>query len=313
MDLGAVAHLSAIKSSLPFLHFFDGFRTSHEVQKIEELNYDDLAKLIDTEAVEKFRSRALNSEHPVIKGTAQNPDIFFQAREASNKYYDALPAVYDNLKEEKPKNSFTVGIDDDVTGNSLQAVEDIIGEPEGTIWAVGGDGWVYDIGYGGLDHVLASGENINVLVFDTEVYSNTGGQASKATPTAAIAKFAASGKKVKKKDLGMMAMSYGYVYVAQVGMGADKNQFMKAITEAESYDGPSLIIAYAPCINHGIKKGMGKSQENIKAAVESGYWHLYRFNPDLKKEGKNPFILDSKAPVKPFKDFIMGQNRYMLH
>ena len=179
-----------------------------------------------------------------------------------------------------------------------------------SIWAIGGDGWAYDIGYGGLDHVLASGENINVLVFDTEVYSNTGGQASKATPAAAIAKFAASGKRIKKKDLGMMAMSYGYVYVAQVGMGADKAQFMKAIAEAEAYDGPSLIIAYAPCINHGIKKGMGKSQENIKDAVEAGYWHLYRYNPDLKKKGRNPFILDSKEPSKPFKDFIMGQNRY---
>lgn len=179
-----------------------------------------------------------------------------------------------------------------------------------SIWAVGGDGWAYDIGYGGLDHVLASGENINVLVFDTEVYSNTGGQASKATPAAAIAKFAASGKKIKKKDLGMMAMSYGYVYVAQVGMGADKNQFMKAIAEAESYEGPSLIIAYAPCINHGIKEGMGKSQKNIKDAVEAGYWHLYRFHPELKKQGENPFILDSKAPTKSFREFIMGQNRY---
>ncbi len=179
-----------------------------------------------------------------------------------------------------------------------------------SVWAIGGDGWAYDIGYGGLDHVLASGENINVLVFDTEVYSNTGGQASKATPAAVIAKFAASGKKIKKKDLGMMAMSYGYVYVAQVGMGADKNQFIKAVTEAEAYDGPSLIIAYAPCINHGLKKGMGKSQENIKDAVESGYWHLYRYNPELKKQGRNPFIMDSKAPVKPFRDFIMGQNRY---
>ncbi|MGN0659407.1 MAG: pyruvate:ferredoxin (flavodoxin) oxidoreductase [Emergencia sp.] len=179
-----------------------------------------------------------------------------------------------------------------------------------SIWAIGGDGWAYDIGYGGLDHVLASGENINVLVFDTEVYSNTGGQASKATPAAAVAKFAASGKKIKKKDLGMMAMSYGYVYVAQVGMGADKAQFMKAIAEAEAYDGPSLIIAYAPCINHGIRKGMGKSQDNIKEAVESGYWHLYRYNPDLKKKGRNPFTLDSKAPTKPFRDFIMGQNRY---
>ncbi|MCQ4638354.1 pyruvate:ferredoxin (flavodoxin) oxidoreductase [Anaerovorax odorimutans] len=179
-----------------------------------------------------------------------------------------------------------------------------------SIWALGGDGWAYDIGYGGLDHVLASGENINILVFDTEVYSNTGGQASKATPAAAIAKFAASGKRIKKKDLGMMAMSYGYVYVAQVGMGADKNQLMKAMLEAEAYDGPSLIIAYAPCINHGLKKGMGKSQENIKDAVEAGYWHLYRYNPELKAKGKNPFTLDSKEPTTSFRDFIMGQVRY---
>jgi pyruvate-ferredoxin/flavodoxin oxidoreductase len=179
-----------------------------------------------------------------------------------------------------------------------------------SIWALGGDGWAYDIGYGGLDHVLASGENINVLVFDTEVYSNTGGQASKATPEAAIAKFAASGKRIKKKDLGMMAMTYGYVYVAQVGMGADKNQFLKAVTEAEAFDGPSLIICYAPCINHGMRKGMGKSQENIKDAVAAGYWHLYRFNPDLKKEGKNPFTLDSKEPTASFRDYILDQVRY---
>ncbi len=179
-----------------------------------------------------------------------------------------------------------------------------------SIWALGGDGWAYDIGYGGLDHVLASGENINILVFDTEVYSNTGGQASKATPAAAVAKFAASGKRIKKKDLGMMAMAYGYVYVAQVGMGADKNQLIKAMVEAENYNGPSLIIAYAPCINHGMKKGMGKSQENIKDAVESGYWNLYRYNPELKKQGRNPFILDSKEPTASFRDFIMAQTRY---
>ena len=179
-----------------------------------------------------------------------------------------------------------------------------------SIWALGGDGWSYDIGYGGLDHVLASGENINVLVFDTEVYSNTGGQSSKATPAAAIAKFAASGKKTKKKDLGMMAMTYGYVYVAQVGMGADKNQFLKAVTEAEAYDGPSLIICYAPCINHGLKCGMGKTQENTKLAVDCGYWHLYRYNPALKETGANPFHLDSKEPTGNFRDFLMGQVRY---
>ncbi len=179
-----------------------------------------------------------------------------------------------------------------------------------SIWAVGGDGWAYDIGYGGLDHVLASGENINILVFDTEVYSNTGGQASKATPTAAIAKFSAAGKRIKKKNLGKMAMAYGYVYVAQVGMGADKQQLMQAITEAEAYDGPSLIIAYAPCINHGLKKGMGKSQRNIKDAVACGYWNLYRYNPLLKEKGQNPFILDSGEPTESFRDFIMDQVRY---
>ena len=176
-------------------------------------------------------------------------------------------------------------------------------------WIFGGDGWAYDIGYGGLDHVLASGENVNVLVFDTEVYSNTGGQSSKSTPTAAIAKFAASGKKTKKKDLGMMAMSYGYVYVAQVSMGADKNQVLKAISEAESYNGPSLIIAYAPCINHGIKAGMTNSQAEAKKAVDCGYWSLYRYNPSLKGI-KNPFTLDSKEPKGDFREFLMGEVRY---
>lgn len=177
-------------------------------------------------------------------------------------------------------------------------------------WIIGGDGWAYDIGYGGLDHVLASGEDINILVVDTEVYSNTGGQASKSTPTAAIAKFAASGKKTKKKDLGMMAMSYGYVYVAQIGMGADKNQAIKALSEAEAYNGPSLVICYAPCINQGLKLGMGFSQEQTKRAVESGYWQLYRFNPTLKEEGKNPFSLDSKEPTRSFREFLDSEVRY---
>lgn len=177
-------------------------------------------------------------------------------------------------------------------------------------WIIGGDGWSYDIGYGGLDHVLASGEDVNVLVLDTEVYSNTGGQSSKATPTASVAKFAASGKRVKKKDLGMIAATYGYVYVAQVAIGADKNQFLKALKEAESYSGPSLIIAYAPCINHGIKAGMGKTVEREKKAVDAGYWHLYRFNPLLKEEGKNPFILDSKEPKTSFREFLDGEIRY---
>ena len=176
-------------------------------------------------------------------------------------------------------------------------------------WIFGGDGWAYDIGYGGVDHVLASGEDVNIFVFDTEVYSNTGGQSSKSTPTAAIAKFAASGKRTKKKDLGMMAMSYGYVYVAQINMGADKNQALKAIAEAEAYKGPSLIIGYAPCINHGLRVGMGNSQLEAKRATECGYWSMYRYNPQLVGT-KNPFVLDSKEPTADFKEFLMGEVRY---
>ncbi|HEY8911514.1 MAG TPA: pyruvate:ferredoxin (flavodoxin) oxidoreductase [Desulfosporosinus sp.] len=177
-------------------------------------------------------------------------------------------------------------------------------------WIIGGDGWAYDIGFGGLDHVLASGEDVNVLVVDTEVYSNTGGQSSKSTPCAAVAKFAAAGKKIRKKDLGAIAMSYGYVYVAQIALGADMAQTLKVIKEAEAYKGPSLIIAYAPCINHGIKAGMSKSVQEAKKAVDSGYWHLYSFNPDLMDQSKNPFSLDSKEPTTPFREFIMGEVRY---
>ncbi|WP_370863460.1 pyruvate:ferredoxin (flavodoxin) oxidoreductase [uncultured Duncaniella sp.] len=178
-------------------------------------------------------------------------------------------------------------------------------------WIIAGDGAAYDIGFGGLDHVLASGKNVNVLVVDTEVYSNTGGQASKATPVGAIAKFAAAGKRVRKKDLGLIASTYGYVYCAQIAMGADNAQTLKAIREAEAYDGPSIIIAYAPCINHGIRKGMGHAQEEQKAAVECGYWHLWRYNPALEEEGKNPFTLDSKTPDwDKFEDFLKGEVRY---
>lgn len=179
-------------------------------------------------------------------------------------------------------------------------------------WIFGGDGWAYDIGFGGVDHVLASGQDINIFVFDTEVYSNTGGQSSKSTPTGAIAKFATGGKDVKKKDLASIAMSYGYVYVAQISMGADYNQTIKAIAEAEAYDGPSLIIAYAPCISHGIRSGMGSTQAEEAKAVETGYWHMFRFNPELKEEGKNPFSLDSKAPTKEYAEFLAGENRYDL-
>jgi pyruvate-ferredoxin/flavodoxin oxidoreductase len=179
-----------------------------------------------------------------------------------------------------------------------------------SFWVFLGDGAAYDIGFGGIDHVMAMGEDINVMVFDTEVYSNTGGQSSKATPTGSVAKFAASGKKTPKKDMGQMMMSYGYVYVASVAMGANKNQLMKALTEAEAYPGPSLILAYAPCINQGILVGMGKTQAEEDLAVKSGYWPLYRYNPQLVKEGKNPFILDSKKPDGNLRQFLEGEIRY---
>jgi pyruvate-ferredoxin/flavodoxin oxidoreductase len=186
--------------------------------------------------------------------------------------------------------------------------QDMLVKP--SMWIFGGDGWAYDIGYGGLDHVLASGENVNIFVFDTEIYSNTGGQSSKATPIGAVAKFASSGKPIKKKDLAQIAMSYGYVYVAQIAMGANPSQTLQAIKEAESYDGPSLIISYAPCISQGLKVGMNQSMEEMKSAVRSGYWNLFRFNPDLEAQGKNPLIIDSGEPDGSFREFLMGEVRY---
>ena len=220
----------------------------------------------------------------------------FEDGEASKDASAALLPLLEAAKDKEASAAFILAHKDHLVKKSF--------------WAFGGDGWAYDIGYGGVDHVLASGEDINIFVYDTEVYSNTGGQSSKSTPAAAIAKFAASGKKTKKKDLGMMAMAYGYVYVAQIAMGADMNQALKAIKEAEAYPGPSLIIAYSTCINHGLKSGMSCSQTRMKEAVESGYWHLYRFNPELKEAGQNPFILDSKEPTKPFRDFINNEVRY---
>ncbi len=258
-------------------------------------------------AVKNIRRTIENSMKELI-----NSNIDESAKELFNKWID------NKLDVEECKKLYTPIVDAlsnlSLDENNKNLVKTIIDNKDylvdKSVWIVGGDGWAYDIGYGGLDHVLASGENINVLVFDTEVYSNTGGQASKATPTGAVAKFAASGKKVKKKDLGMIATSYGYVYVAQVSMGSDKNQFMKAIIEAEKYNGPSLILAYAPCINHGIKAGMGKSQKQEDLAVKSGYWHLYRFNPERKVNGENPFILDSKEPTLSFIDFLKSETRY---
>ena len=258
--------------------------------------------------------------------------MYLGVRQIRDKLADLMREVLETDIPEPLKDAFKSWLDTKEDGNESRALSqvimDIIKEEHGknpllkaimekkdflvkrSFWAIGGDGWAYDIGYGGLDHVIAMGDDVNLFVMDTEVYSNTGGQASKSTPTSAVAKFAASGKKIRKKDLGMMAMSYGYAYVAQIAMGANMNQTIKAIAEAESYKGPSLIIAYAPCVNHGIRAGMETSIQEEKRAVDAGYWHLYRYNPMLKEEGKNPFQLDSKEPVIPYQDFLHGEVRY---
>ena len=244
-----------------------------------------------------------------------------------NELKSAAERLYDVIGE--PAKAWVAAMNDakqaEVTGDALLAAAEKIADKnedakyvvdnkdmliKPSMWIFGGDGWAYDIGYGGVDHVLASGENVNIMVFDTEVYSNTGGQSSKSTPIGAVAKFAASGKSVKKKDLAQIAMAYGYVYVAQIAMGANPEQTLKALREAEAYDGPSLIIAYAPCINHGIKAGMNKAMLEMKKAVRSGYWDLLRYNPALAAEGKNPLSIDSAAPTESYRDFIMGEVRY---
>ena len=259
-------------------------------------------------AVEQMRAKLTED----IQKLADNPcceegkEVFtkwLEAKDNGEASVEASKAVVELINKAEPKDEETKALIDSVKSRQDYLVKR-------SQWILGGDGWAYDIGYGGLDHVLASGENINVLVFDTEIYSNTGGQSSKATPIAAMAKFAAAGKRSRKKDLGMMAMSYGNVYVAQVAIGADYNQFVKAVVEAEAYDGPSLIIAYSPCISHGLKEGMGRSIANEEQAVKCGYWHLYRHNPTLRAQGKNPFSLDSKEPTESFRDFLMKQVRY---
>lgn len=230
-----------------------------------------------------------------------------EVKAAAQKWLDTFSKGAENGEATDNLISALEGCSDE-TSKEVLAEKDFLSKK--SQWIFGGDGWAYDIGFGGVDHVLASGQDINIMVFDTEVYSNTGGQSSKSTPTGAIAKFAAGGKEVKKKDLASIAMSYGYVYVAQIAMGADYNQTMKAITEAESYDGPSLIIAYAPCISHGIKSGMGSAQNEEAKAVETGYWHMFRYNPALKGTGKGRFTLDSKMPTGEYKDFLAGEVRY---
>jgi len=235
-----------------------------------------------------------------------------EVKPATKEAFEGWIASMKNLDESKAASARLLEV---LKGEKHAIAEEILSMKQylvkKSVWIFGGDGWAYDIGYGGLDHVIASGEDVNILVLDTEVYSNTGGQASKSTPVGAVAKFAASGKKIRKKDLGMMAMTYGYVYVAQVAMGASQSQYLKALREAEAYPGPSIIIAYSPCINHGLRAGMGKSQSQEKFAVESGYWHLYRYNPVLEDEGKNPFLLDSKAPQwDQFQSFLKSEVRY---
>ncbi len=245
--------------------------------------------------IERKMKAAMDDVSPESK---ESFGTWLETREDSGKSKDASKVVVAALKKEKH-----------AVAKEILALKQYLVKK--SVWIIGGDGWAYDIGYGGLDHVLASGEDVNVLVLDTEVYSNTGGQSSKSTPIGAIAKFAASGKKIRKKDLGMMAMSYGYVYVAQTAMGASQSQLFKTVKEAESYKGPSLIIAYSPCINHGLKAGMGMTQHEEKLAVESGYWANYRYNPLLEAEGKNPFTLDSKEPDwSAFRKFLMGEVRY---
>ena len=243
----------------------------------------------------KIEEDMLANMDKVSEKTASAFKTWIEDKEDAEKSKVAAELVKDAMKTETAQGL------DYINGNL-----DCLVKP--SIWIFGGDGWAYDIGYGGLDHVLASGENVNVLVLDTEVYSNTGGQASKSTPVGSVAKFAAAGKRIKKKDLGMMAMSYGYVYVAQCSMGSNKQQLINALVEAEKYDGPSLIICYAPCINHGIN--MTKSQDEEKKAVDCGYWQLYRFNPANADEGKNPFTLDSKEPTGDYKAFLLGETRY---
>jgi pyruvate-ferredoxin/flavodoxin oxidoreductase len=255
--------------------------------------------------VNKLRDRI---ERKMKESLANNPGLSERSIEAFGAWLEAK----NNARNSK---AATLKVVEALAGEKNPVAKEILDLQQylikKSIWVFGGDGWAYDIGYGGLDHVLASGEDINVLVLDTEVYSNTGGQASKSTPIGAVAKFAAAGKRVRKKDLGAMAMTYGYVYVAQVAMGASQNQYLKALREAEAYPGPSLIIAYSPCINHGLRLGMDKSQEEQKLAVEAGYWHLYRYNPLLEKDGKNPFELDSKAPDwTKFQEFLNNEVRY---
>ncbi len=258
--------------------------------------------------IKQLREQMVNAMKHVMQMTSSEP-VKQALKEWVETYNNGEASKKASIDVEKVLETYTTSNTEEAEWvDYIKDHKDFLVKP--SQWILGGDGWAYDIDYGGLDHVVSTGEDVNILVFDTEIYSNTGGQASKSTPAAAIAKFATSGKKTRKKDLGRMMMTYGNVYVAQVSMGADKNHVLNVIKEAEAYHGPSLIIAYAPCMNHGIKEGMGRSTANMAQAVSSGYWHLWHYNPALKEQGKNPFSLDSKPPKDSFRDFIMGQVRY---
>ena len=253
--------------------------------------------------VKKLRERVKRYMNDLM-----NENVSLQTKEAMKAWLDNF-CNGENTKEISAKVINELRKEGHPLCKEILALEQYLVKP--SVWIIGGDGWAYDIGYGGLDHVIASGEDVNILVLDTEVYSNTGGQASKASPLAAVAKFAASGKRIRKKDLGLIATTYGYVYVAQVSMGASQSQYLKAIREAEAYHGPSIIIAYAPCINHGLHQGMGKSQNEAKMAVECGYWTLYRYNPELEAQGQNPFQIDSKEPDwNKFQEYLNSEVRF---
>ena len=251
-------------------------------------------KAIREQLIEKVRNVVENGSNEAVKAAGQ-------------KYLDTV----NNGKENQAATDELVAA---LEACGCDKAKEILSQKEylskKSVWIFGGDGWAYDIGFGGVDHVLASGEDVNIMVFDTEVYSNTGGQASKASQIGQVAQFAAAGKAIAKKSLAEIAMSYGYIYVAQIAMGADMNQTIKAMAEAEAYPGPSLIIGYAPCEMHSIKGGMVNCQKEMKRAVDCGYWNMFRYNPALKAEGKDPFIMDSKAPTTDYKEFIMGEARY---
>lgn len=315
-DLAIVSHLAALEGSVPVLHFFDGWRTSNEMSTIDMLPYEEMLPLLPHDKIKSFRERAMNPEHPDLRGSAQNSDVYFQNREAANRFYDAFPSIVQAQMDKIAPGTAAIdilkkyptiaGAQELIDGSDLFAKK--------SIWIIGGDGWAYDIGFAGLDHVLAQNVDINILVMDTECYSNTGGQTSKATPLGAVMKYASDGKRTFKKDLGRMMMTYGNVYVASVALGAHYQQTLDAFIEADAYPGPAIVIAYCPCIEHGIRiqdgvAGMSHSIVEEKRGVLAGYWQLYRFNP-LAPAGTQQLTVDYAKPDGSMPDFLDGEDRY---